>query len=150
MPPKRRSGGGDWALQCPSALSFWSAPSPACSMQELLKDKNIIHYIITSYLLVTIIIIGDLQLINITKQVEWDKPAESHLLLSLVLRIACRHFGNRGSSWVWISWTWFRREVHFATLWPSFWRCRSPMDVVSDGSHPLPYFLAALSFANFI
>ena len=40
------SGAGDWALLYPSGLPSWSAPSPAFRMQELLKDKNIIHYIL--------------------------------------------------------------------------------------------------------
>ena len=43
-------------------------------------------------------------------------PAVNHLLLSLEVRRGCKHWGKTGSSWEWMSWTWLRREVHFATL----------------------------------
>lgn len=43
-------------------------------------------------------------------------PAASHLFLFLLLWGGCRHAGKLGSWCVCLSWTWFKIDVHFATL----------------------------------
>lgn len=120
---KVKSGDADSVWWRPSKSACLSWLSPACRMPESLwkRIKKL------DYLQILILILGYLYLywqslnfVNgvLQKCIIFHSiiPATSHLFPSLLLFWGCRQAGKFGSSCVCMSLTWFRIELHLATL----------------------------------
>lgn len=105
-PPAMRCGCERSASPRPSVPSHQSTLSPDCRGLEFLwkvKKKSCRH--LKCFKKSNRCVTDDLY-----------SPAVNHSLWSPDVCGVCAHWGKWGLLWVWMSWTWFRIEVHLATL----------------------------------